>query len=183
MVENDSADFKDSPDDNKDGPKVLRIGIIQGGKIIEERRMKRRETISIGQSPKASFIVNAPTMPKSFDVFEYSGNQYFMRFTDEMDGRIQLSGDAVSDFKVLKAEASKRGNAFAVKLNDKSRGKLMLGDVTILFQFVSAPSSPLKGDLPPEAQGSILTMIDVQFASIFVAVSIVLISIAAYVRS
>ena len=33
------------------GPKVLRIGVIQGGKIIEERIVRKRETVTVGSSP------------------------------------------------------------------------------------------------------------------------------------
>jgi hypothetical protein len=30
------------------GPKVLRIGVIQGGKIIEERIIRNRDSVSVG---------------------------------------------------------------------------------------------------------------------------------------
>ena len=33
-------------------PKILRIGIIQGGRIVEERLVRKRENITIGQSAK-----------------------------------------------------------------------------------------------------------------------------------
>ena len=31
------------------GPKILRIGIFQGGKPIEERLVRKRESVTIGQ--------------------------------------------------------------------------------------------------------------------------------------
>jgi TonB family protein len=166
------------------GPKVLRIGIIQGGKIIEERRLKRRETVSIGSNPKANFVVTSAQVPKSFDLFEYAGDQYFLRFAEGMDGRIQLTGDSVSDFNALKtgSKAVKRGAAMGVELNDASRGKVMLGDVTVLFQFVDPPAAAAKIELPTEARGSVLSMIDVQFSSIFVVTALLLISVVAYAR-
>src|SRR5207249_3564169 len=78
-------------------PKVLRIGVIQGGKIIEERRLKRRETVSVGYGPKNTFTISSHAAPKTFDLFEFTGTQYFLRLAEGMDGRIQLSGDAVAD--------------------------------------------------------------------------------------
>jgi hypothetical protein len=166
------------------GPKVLRIGIIQGGKIIEERRLKRRETVSIGSNPKSMFVVTSAQVPKSFDLFEFQGEEYFLRFADGMDGRIQLTGDQVTNFESLKnsSKAQKRGNAIGVPLNDQSRGKVMIGDVTVLFQFVDPPAAAAKIELPTEARGSVLSMIDIQFSSIFVVTALLLISVVAYAR-
>ena len=48
------------------GPKVLRIGLIQGDKIVEERIIRKRETVSVGTSEKNQFIVSggrAPELP------------------------------------------------------------------------------------------------------------------------
>ena len=40
---------------NPDGaPKILRIGIIQNGKIVEERLVRKRENVTIGQSTQAT---------------------------------------------------------------------------------------------------------------------------------
>ena len=44
-------------------PKVLRIGIIQGGKIIEERIVRRRETVTFGPSEKNTFVLPASDIP------------------------------------------------------------------------------------------------------------------------
>src|SRR5689334_11386437 len=101
------------------GPKVLRIGIIQGGKIIEERRLKRRETVSIGQNPKSTFVLSSASVPKSFDLFEYTGTEYYLRFGEGMDGRIQGDGNSVADLASLKGKNDlvQRGGAPALKLN------------------------------------------------------------------
>lgn len=166
-------------------PKVLRIGIIQGGKIIEERRCKKLETVSVGQSPKAMFVVTSPAMPKSFDLFEWTGEHYYLRLGDGMDGRIQLTGDAVSDLAALKAsnQAVKRGGAIGVPITEDSRGKVMIGDVTVLFQFVEPPAAAGRVELPDEARGSLVSMIDLQFSSIFSVTALLLISVVAYARS
>ena len=39
--------------------KILRVGVIQGGKIIEERHLKRRDTVTIGQDAGNTFVVPA----------------------------------------------------------------------------------------------------------------------------
>lgn len=170
--------------DEPAGPKVLRIGIVQKGKIVDEREMKKRETISVGSAEKSTFSVASDAMPDSFDLFDYDGKDYFLRYTAQMEGRIQLTGDKVKSFDELKREGkvvNRKGDA--VKLNDSSRGKVIIGDVTVLFQFKTAVAAPVRPGLPPEIRGSLLQNIDAQFTAIFVVVALLQISIVTYARS
>jgi hypothetical protein len=176
-----SSTEKDEPK----GPKVLRIGIVQRGKIIDERELKKRETVSVGNHAKAMFQVTSDALPRSFDLFDYDGAKYFLKFTENMDGRIQLEGTKVATFPELETQGKvvQRGDTKAVELNDESRGKVVIGDVTVLFQFktlIAAPSRPI---LPSDVRGSLLQNIDAQFTGIFVAVAILQISIVTYARS
>ncbi|MFH1437710.1 MAG: energy transducer TonB, partial [Pseudomonadota bacterium] len=54
-------------------PRVLRIGVIQGGKIVEEQIARRRENVSIGQSEKNTFVIPHPKLPGKFVLFEVKG--------------------------------------------------------------------------------------------------------------
>src|SRR5438045_3307625 len=103
------------------GIKVLRIGIVQNGKIIDERELKRRDTVSIGNSQKATFPVSSDALPRNFDLFEASGSKYFLRFVDGMEGKIQLTGAEVKSFEDLKklGRVTQRGDAQAVELTDE----------------------------------------------------------------
>ena len=160
---------------NKSGPKVLRIGVVQGGKIIEERELKKRETVSVGTADKATFTINSEALPKSFDLFDYDGKDYYLRFNAKMDARVQTAGnnEAISFDKLRKqGKVVKRGDTEAVKLSDNSRGKVMVGDVTVLFQFKARAAAPVRPVLPAEIRGSLLQNIDTQFTLIFVMVAI-----------
>ncbi len=53
--------------------KILRIGIIQNGKIIEERLLRKRDSVTIGQSPRNTFVLPSGALPKSFTIFEMKG--------------------------------------------------------------------------------------------------------------
>lgn len=167
------------------GLKVLRIGIVQRGKIIDERELKKRETVSVGTEERASFTAVSDAMPKKFDLFDYDGRNYFLRFEPTMDGRIQLDGQKVLDFGRLREQGlvTKRTGVEAVPLNDASRGKVVIGDVTVLFQFKSPASAPVKPVLPADIRGTLLQNIDTQFAMIFVIVAILQISLVTYARS
>jgi TonB family protein len=151
------------------GPKVLRIGLIQSGKIVEERIVRTRETVSVGSSEKNHFIVHANDIPPRFDVFQLVGNDYILNFTDAMTGRVALPG-GVQDLDTLRQTGGARnaGNYWQVKLNDNSRGKIVIGDVTLLFQFVAPPPVQPRPQLPAAVVGGFVKSIDWLFTSFVV---------------
>ena len=77
-------------------PKILRIGIIQGGRIVEERLVRKRENITIGQSAKNMFVVPSDALPRNWLLFEASGSQYVAHFSDGMDARIAVGNEIIS---------------------------------------------------------------------------------------
>src|SRR5215475_16007635 len=83
------------------GPKVLRIGLVQGGKVIEERVIKQRTHVTIGPSEKSMFVVPSKNIPAQFRVFELVGGDYCLNYLDGMTGRIALR-TGISDLAALK---------------------------------------------------------------------------------
>ena len=47
-------------------PKQLRIGIFQGDRRVEERRLSKREAVTIGQTLSNTFVIPTSAMPSSF---------------------------------------------------------------------------------------------------------------------
>ena len=39
------------------GPKVLRIGLVQSGRVVEERIIKQRTTVTVGSNERATFVI------------------------------------------------------------------------------------------------------------------------------
>jgi len=120
------------------GPKVLRVGVIQGDKMVEERIIRRRETVTVGASERNHFIISA--LPGSFELFQLVGPDYILNFTEAMRGRVGLAG-GVEKLENLRASGAARnaGQYWQVKLSDSSRGRVTIGDTTLLFQFIDAP--------------------------------------------
>ena len=140
----------------KDGKrKILRVGIIQSGRIVEERLIRKREDVSIGQASKNTFILPASHLPKSFTLFEGKGAGYHLIFDDSMEGRVSI-GEEVLDLKSLakSGSARRRGGRATVELDDRSRGKIVVGEFTFLFQFVDVPPVLPKPQLPASARGA-----------------------------
>ena len=122
------------------GPKVLRIGVIHSGKIVEERIIRKRETVAVGQSEKNHFVLPGTKLGPRFEMFVLRGQDYFMQFTDDMDGRVSTPA-GVQDFRTLResGQAKRQGAAWLFPLSDQSRGKVTVGESTLLFQFVTPP--------------------------------------------
>jgi hypothetical protein len=151
------------------GPKVLRIGLIQAGKIVEERIVRKRETVSVGSSEKNHFIVQVQDLPSRFELFQLVGTDYILNFTDKMKGRVGLPG-GVQDLDQLRASGGARnaGTHWQVKLNDTSRGKVSIGTTTLLFQFVTPPPVQPRPQLPAAARGGFVKSIDWLFTAFVV---------------
>src|SRR5271155_4930572 len=82
------------------GPKVLRIGLVQAGRVIEERIIKQRTSVTIGQSEKSMFVVPAASIAGQFKLFELIGADYYLNFVDGMSGRVALA-TGITDIAAL----------------------------------------------------------------------------------
>ncbi|MCB9591658.1 MAG: TonB family protein [Sandaracinaceae bacterium] len=148
------------------GPKVLRIGLIQGDKIIEERIIRKRETVTVGSSEKNHFVVSAPGLSSRFELFQLVGNDYVLNFTDQMRGRVGLAGGVkVLDELRSSGGARKANGYYQVKLSDNSRGKVEIGGTTLLFQFVVPPPVQPRPQLPAAVVGGFIAGIDWLFTA------------------
>jgi outer membrane biosynthesis protein TonB len=147
--------------------KILRIGIIQGGRIVEERLVRKRENITIGQSAKNMFVVLSDALPRNWLLFEMSGNGYVAHFSDGMDARIAVGNEIISLSQLKQTgKIQKRGASWVLPLDERARGKITLADMTILFQFVTPPPPQPRPQLPASVRGSALTGVDWFFTTI-----------------
>lgn len=151
--------------DEKD--RILRVGVIQAGKIVEERLLRKRESVTIGQASRNTFIIPAAQLPKSTTLFELKGQQYRLIFDGTMQGRVSL-GNEIIDLKDVGSSQRviRRGGHYVLPLTQKARGKVVIGDVTLLFQYVDAPPVLAKPQLPASARGGLTRTMDWTFAVI-----------------
>lgn len=125
--------------------KLLRIGIIQDGKIVQERLIDAGESVTVGESSKNTFVFPKTSLDASeFTLFQAGPKGYQLRFTRAVRGRVHAGGQPVTLQKAL-GEAQ----AGALALGPEDRGKLTIDDITILFQFVTPP--PVAAVKPVEA--------------------------------
>ncbi len=165
-------------------PKILRIGIIQGGRIVEERLVRKRENITIGQSAKNMFVVPSEALPRNWLLFQVSGNQYVAHFSEGMDARIAVGNEIISLAQLKQTgKIQKKGPSFELPLDDRSRGKITLADMTILFQFVTPPIPQPRPQLPASVRGSVMSDLDWGFSIICAISFLTILSFVIYLRS
>lgn len=164
-------------------PRILRIGVLLGGKIVEERLIRERGPVSIGQSMKNTFSIPVEGLPLELPLFALDDKgRYHLRFLNKMDGRLS-AGDQVNTLEALKGRgATNHGDFWDYPLSDNARGKLTIGDLTILFQFVTEPPRQPKPMLPASVRGSFADRFDPRLsvilgASIIIHFAIVIIAL------
>ena len=121
------------------GPRVLRIGVARGTRIVDERILRPRATVTIGFSESNTFVVADPNAPAACRLFEFSGGAYFLNTTGAMRGRVVT---ATGGREIDQPEPAR------IPLDHESRGKIVVGDVAFLFQFVIAPPAEARSQLP-----------------------------------
>lgn len=154
--------------------RILRIGVLLGGKLVEERLIRERAPVTIGQSMKNTFSIPIEGLPLEFTLFALDQDKYSLRFLNKMDGRISDSSGGVQTLDALKGRgAQNAGDYWQVPLTETTRGKLSFGELTILFQFVTEPPRQPKPMLPASVRGTFADRIDPQLA-VILAISLVL---------
>ena len=114
-------------------PKVLRIALVRGGAIVDERVVKDLRDVTIGSSERATFVLADPTLPPTFKLFQRVRGAYLLNLLDVMRGRVALESG------VTEVAAFCAGSQRVVELTDDARGKIVLGAESLVFQFVDAP--------------------------------------------
>lgn len=124
---------------------ALRIALIHGGRIIEDRTLDagKRSTITVGADPKSTFCVPMGELPKSVSLFKVTKEGAQLMSDGSLEGRVSLGGPEQS---LAEVPAN-------VMLMKGSKGRVKVGDVTVLFQMVTPPPAVPLPTLPKGAKG------------------------------
>lgn len=157
------------------GVKNLRVALIQGSKITEDRTLRRRVSVTVGQDSRNTFVVPVSNLPPSFQLFEIDkAGAYALIFRAGMEGKVNVNGSELSLQQLQQQGTAKpRGSDFVLPLSDTSKGRVALGEVSLLFQFVTPPPEPTKVELPANVRGSFFAQVD-QFFFMILAASLFL---------
>lgn len=122
--------------------KFLRIGIFRGKQRLEENVVKKRRTVSVGQDESNTFCVLSSAVPKKWNLFVYDSakDSYTLCVKKSMHGRIMVKNNVSIELnETLRTSEFVRivGDEIYISLSNASRGRIVIGKITILFQFVA----------------------------------------------
>lgn len=125
-------------------PKVLRIGLVQEGKI-QERLLRPQEVVTIGDGPRVTIPVQGTRIGARHEILVPRGDGYVLQVPDWVEGKLQ-GREGMSDLAELRSRPAtvRKGEFYVVPIDDSMRGKVVVGPVSLLFQFVPAPPEPVK---------------------------------------
>jgi hypothetical protein len=138
--------------------KVLRVGRVECGRLVEERVLQQRTSVTVGPTEEAMFVVEA-TVPARFKLFEPIGDAYYLNTIDGMTGRLALA-TGIADLVTLRTQMAGTGPIRSIRITEEVRGKVVLGGTTFLFQFVTPRPLQPKPRLPLSVKDGVASQID-----------------------
>ncbi len=157
------------------------MGVVLGDAIIEEKLLHNHQDVLVGQGARNTFVVPSAALPLSFPLLlaGSDGQSYTLAFSDGMDGRLMLGGKVLTLHHVKQQGlAKKKGALWYVKLPMDAKGKVVIGDTTILFQFVNAPPGRPKAKLPAFLRGGLIQDMDPIFSTSLAGTFVVMAGLA-----
>ena len=124
----------------KPNPKVLRLGLIKEGKV-SERITKIGEVVGVGENLRNLFVVTGTKLGQRVEMFIPQREGYLLQVPEWVEGMIQTK-DGMKSLVDLRSKAQRKGDLWVYLLDERMRGKLVIGNNSILFQFVPAPPQP-----------------------------------------
>lgn len=167
---------------DKPGEKALRIGVIQGVRVVEERILRKAETVTFGTGAKNTFSLASSDLPESVTLFEAKGGTYELQLTEALSGRLE-EPSGKKDFAAIRAKSPATGGVWKVPITNEGKGRIRLSpEITVLFHFVVPPPVAAAVATPPELKGNFLKAFEPIFTAVLTASFLVHFVIGLYVR-
>lgn len=117
--------------------RALRIGIVHQGRVVHEQVFSESQRIRIGSDHNANIVLAPGQVPHSRTLFNKQGNTWQLCLQGQDQGRI--SEGKVRDLALRIASGDTK-----IPLDRSVKGKISLGEVTVLFQLVPAPGGSMQ---------------------------------------
>ena len=124
----------------------LRVGIVKESRLVADRRIPFGDDVTVGPDADATFQL--PTEAR--EQFVCCSDGYHLVHDRRMSGRIYMGGAVLTLDQLADGDGVQ-----TVHLGTSDRGKVQVGDATVLFQFVSAQPKPTPDHLDYSPVGQI----------------------------
>lgn len=143
------------------GIKVLRVAVVVDDLVCDELHQSRPEGLSVGTSYKSDVLLFGSRAPFEHRLFDYRNGDYYLDLPAHARGKITLGKKAITIGKLRQRFG--RGDKLRVKLDPKSKGKLLLGESTLLFQFAAPKPLPPLLPFPREFRAKVREMLEKRY--------------------
>jgi len=133
--------------------KVLRVAVVVDDLVCDELHQSQPGRVSVGSHISADVILFGAKAPHKHSLFDFRQGHYFLDVPPHVKGKISLGRKAMTISAMRKRFGS--GDKLRVKLSPRAKGKLMIGESQILFQFDRPKPIPPKLPFPKQFKPSI----------------------------
>lgn len=116
----------------------VRLGIVYRGSIVREEIIDRRIDVSVGLRADSTVQFPAkeyPDFPDHLDVLYCEGGKFYLVVPTDPSARVNLRGGANNNVQTIRGKR-------CVPVEDIAGGSVVVGDVTVMFQFVKGYLQP-----------------------------------------
>ena len=141
-------------------PKVLRIASIVDGLVCDELHQSAAGPVTAGSDVGNQLLLFGKHVPKRRALFTVLEGVYVLDLPPRTAGQLVMRGRSVqiADLWKKQLRADPRARSLRVALDPSARGKLDLGETTLLFQFAAPAPVPPKDPFPEEFKARPSTM-------------------------
>lgn len=133
----------------------LRVGVILKNKVIEEILIRDPRSVRVGTDPNNDLVVGPVGTLSTFLLFKPSGNDgYTLHVGEGMRASVERDDETVELLAGQKCELA---------FDNKVRGKIAMGETTVVFEFVDAPPLILLPPLPAPMKAGLGYIFSVTF--------------------
>ena len=133
----------------------VKIGLLQGGKLLNEVVVNDTRNIFIGTSLENTITIDEDSFEDTFQILNYSKNKYYLNIHKDISGKIFEGANSFSiNDLVNHPDTIQKGENLCYPLSCDTRGMLLIGKNTLLFKMYQA--EPIPRRLPKEFRGNLL---------------------------
>ncbi len=128
--------------ETKAAKRALRVGLVKQGRVIFDKVIEAGKDVTIGPNERAVIVINHPSIPPQFRLFQSKNGGYDLHVSAGMEAHV-ANGENTQNLQPKTNSLEQ-----TIALSPTSRGKLILGEHVILFQFVAVAEAAKKPPLP-----------------------------------
>lgn len=134
------------PNPTRRESRVLRVAVIVDQIVCDEIHQHAAGSISVGSDYRSDVVLFGARAPLRHPLFDYRAGAYYLDLPLHAKGRVSMGRKSFTVGSLRKRFAA--GDKLRVKLSPRTKGKLLIGDSTIYFQFDSPKKLPPRLPFP-----------------------------------